>query len=452
MYPKKETAHSYSYLEKVVSVLQEPVCLIGGWAVYFTVNQTYKANVGKDYIGSRDIDLGFHIDEEQDFGNSAFAKTIKKLEEEGFKEVGGRLVKNLDYDTGKEMESEEAKAKPMSDLHQIYVDLLIDQKPKSKTWENMELVFDEELLSYVFDDEKHREELDQFHKKLWVPQPWLLLAMKVKALPRRQKDHKRQKDIADIAAILLFRSQPDYGIRLLRVAHKENILDSLNSITPKEITDTEKLIGVANNSFKTTLANTIRQIEASDYGMFEEVEEFEKDIRNAIETGNNRKLETILESISDKSHSTPLFFNLNFRKTIFGILDHPRLSKSRITALLIKIIYDQRAFKRTKQELTDYGIKLQQWIEGGLDPVSEALGLELLLIGGSIIEFTVLIKSRTWEHLEIVLNHLNVHEIKTELDKEILKNLKEWISTELDKDMDDNYAKRFHKLYKIVRK
>ncbi len=366
--------------------------------------------------------------------------------------MGGRLVKNLDYDTGKEMESEEAKAKPMSDLHQIYVDLLIDQKPKSKTWENMELVFDEELLSYVFDDEKHREELDQFHKKLWVPQPWLLLAMKVKALPRRQKDHKRQKDIADIAAILLFRSQPDYGIRLLRVAHKENILDSLNSITPKEITDTEKLIGVANNSFKTTLANTIRQIEASDYGMFEEVEEFEKDIRNAIETGNNRKLETILESISDKSHSTPLFFNLNFRKTIFGILDHPRLSKSRITALLIKIIYDQRAFKRTKQELTDYGIKLQQWIEGGLDPVSEALGLELLLIGGSIIEFTVLIKSRTWEHLEIVLNHLNVHEIKTELDKEILKNLKEWISTELDKDMDDNYAKRFHKLYKIVRK
>ena len=43
MYDNKETRRSYEYLKKVISVLEEPICLLGGWAVFLTVNKNYKA-------------------------------------------------------------------------------------------------------------------------------------------------------------------------------------------------------------------------------------------------------------------------------------------------------------------------------------------------------------------------------------------------------------------------
>ena len=36
-----------------------PICLIGGWASYFYVNEKYKRAFGKEYMGSRDIDIFF---------------------------------------------------------------------------------------------------------------------------------------------------------------------------------------------------------------------------------------------------------------------------------------------------------------------------------------------------------------------------------------------------------
>ena len=59
MYKDVETETSYRYLKIVFSRLNEPIFILGGWAVFFTVNADYKRNVKRDYIGSRDIDLGF---------------------------------------------------------------------------------------------------------------------------------------------------------------------------------------------------------------------------------------------------------------------------------------------------------------------------------------------------------------------------------------------------------
>jgi hypothetical protein len=36
------------------------MCLIGGWAIYETVNKNFTADRGRPYIGSKDIDIGFH--------------------------------------------------------------------------------------------------------------------------------------------------------------------------------------------------------------------------------------------------------------------------------------------------------------------------------------------------------------------------------------------------------
>lgn len=452
MYPAKETGMSFEYLEKVVSVLDEPICLIGGWAVYFTVNQNYKASTGKDYIGSRDIDLGFHIDEKQELGKSAFGKAVKKLEEEGFKEVGGRMVKDLDYDTGKEVKSEEAKTKPMYELQKMYVDLMVDHIPENMQ-DKEKMVFDEELLTYVFDDEKHREELEQFNKKLWMPQPHLLLAMKIKVLPGRQKDHKREKDIADIAAILLFRTQGDFPQRLLQVYTKEKILDSLKGITLQEIGKTEQLLGVATNSFNTTLSSLIRQVERELYEPFEEMDDWKQSIETAIRMQNARKLETILETISEKSHGVPLFHNKKFRFTIFETLNQKRIFNAQIANLLINIIYTQRTYKNLKKELTDYKVQLHYWVKSdGVGAQSLARGLEMLLIGGNLSAFSDLIKTKNENVLLDALDHMNIRANRNEIDKNILQKLTEWVSEQMDNQEDDGYTKRFHKLYKILKR
>ena len=85
MYPEFETRTSYKYLQKVISALEEPICIIGGWAVFFHVNKSFQKAQGRPYLGSRDIDLGFHLDNNatiEQMKNSSLAKSIDILEKE----------------------------------------------------------------------------------------------------------------------------------------------------------------------------------------------------------------------------------------------------------------------------------------------------------------------------------------------------------------------------------
>ena len=59
LYSNFETETSYSYLQKIIKTIDEPICILGGWAVYFTVNKTFQKDQGRNYLGSRDIDLGY---------------------------------------------------------------------------------------------------------------------------------------------------------------------------------------------------------------------------------------------------------------------------------------------------------------------------------------------------------------------------------------------------------
>ena len=60
MYKDTETEISYKYLKIVISELKEPICILGGWAVFFAVNKNYQKQALRVYIGSRDIDVGFN--------------------------------------------------------------------------------------------------------------------------------------------------------------------------------------------------------------------------------------------------------------------------------------------------------------------------------------------------------------------------------------------------------
>ena len=61
MYKKYSTEISWKYVNALTKNLSKPVIVIGGWAVYFIVKDIFKRVYGKDYLGSKDLDLGYEL-------------------------------------------------------------------------------------------------------------------------------------------------------------------------------------------------------------------------------------------------------------------------------------------------------------------------------------------------------------------------------------------------------
>lgn len=197
MYDEFETRISYKYLVEVIGSLKEPICILGGWAVFFHVNDKFKDAQGRSYLGSRDIDLGFSIG--SDLKQSALAETIQILKKKlKFRPLSFRLMKEIHTETEEELT--DGKKVPAHFIFPMYVDLIVDRIP-----EDFQQTFgfdpiDEPLLKFVFENRKYVL-VREFGKKLLLPKPELLLAMKIASLPARDMAHKRIKDMCDIFAL-----------------------------------------------------------------------------------------------------------------------------------------------------------------------------------------------------------------------------------------------------------
>jgi hypothetical protein len=212
LYPKYETDISQEHLTTVFSQMKEPVCLLGGWAVYLTVNARFNQDQGRNYLGSRDIDLGFHIDpawSKNDLQKSAFAQSVKILADRGFVGLGSRFVKYYDINTKEELTEAQARRKQSYDIFQLYVDPMADN-PHADAAEIVGFpLLDEPLLSHVFSGEKFVS-MDEFGGKFKMPAPEILVSTKLKSAPDRTKDDKRIKDISDMYALLWY-SEVEFG-------------------------------------------------------------------------------------------------------------------------------------------------------------------------------------------------------------------------------------------------
>ncbi|MFH1636933.1 MAG: nucleotidyl transferase AbiEii/AbiGii toxin family protein [Candidatus Woesearchaeota archaeon] len=197
MYPDKETKISYAYLGEVIRHLDKPICLLGGWAVYFTANTLFKKEKGYPYLGSRDIDLGFNRVE-------TMKKAVAKLVGIGFRKLSFRLFKEIHSETMKELDRKEAKNLPQHYIFPMYVDLIIAKTEPSIRRKLGFVPVDEPLLGFVFGNENYRREAKEFGKKLIMPIPSLLLAMKISSIKGRDQEHKRIKDLCDLAALCLY--------------------------------------------------------------------------------------------------------------------------------------------------------------------------------------------------------------------------------------------------------
>lgn len=212
MYPKYETGISQGHLTAIFSEMKEPVCLLGGWAVYLTVNARFSQDQGRNYLGSRDIDLGFHIDpawSKDDLQKSALAQSVKILADRGFVGLGSRFVKHYDINTKEELTEAQARKKPSYDLFQLYIDPMADN-PHADAAEIVGFpLLDEPLLSHVFSGEKFVS-MGEFGGKFKMPAPEILVSTKLKSAPNRTKDDKRIKDISDLYALLWY-SEVEFG-------------------------------------------------------------------------------------------------------------------------------------------------------------------------------------------------------------------------------------------------
>ena len=258
LYEDHETEISKNVLSRVLAKVEEPACLLGGWAVYFAVNARYSQEHVKSYIGSKDIDLGFHFsghEEAESITQSACAKSILALKQLGFTGVSSRLVQAYCRETRRALGLEEAQKVPLHNLFHLYVDPIVDKIPDA--FQDM-LGFqpiDEPLLAPVFEDGRY-DEIDELGAKIMLPKPDVLLATKIVALSQREKDHKRHKDIADIYALLWYSGAALGALRdgVLRYVSAKIVKNALVNVSDEEYAiasdvldvDTDLLKGVIN--------------------------------------------------------------------------------------------------------------------------------------------------------------------------------------------------------------
>jgi len=239
MYDKKETEISYDYLKIIISKLKEPIIIIGGWATYLTVNSRYKSEFGTDYIGSRDVDLGFNT-------IKSFKYTSNILEENGFKLVSFRYLKEINYETGKELTKEESITTPIHNIFPMYIDLLIAETNKQIINELGFAPADEPLVKLVFENKKYRTELIEFNKKLWLPSPPLLLATKINSVVNRGQTHKKIKDYCDIVALCLYSGEDISTLISFIKNHtiKERLIKFKTNINKEELEQVSSILRI----------------------------------------------------------------------------------------------------------------------------------------------------------------------------------------------------------------
>jgi len=212
-YAEAVTTLSEGELQDVLSAAEPPVCLLGGWAVHLHVTAGFQEAHDRSYIGSRDVDLGIHVDSSwstDELQTAPVATTLDRIENDlGYSRGRFGFYQQFHRDTGDRLEDTTARDQPAHNVFRVDIDIIPDTtaldvfqdtfgfRPPAEPL--LEPVFEtdagEPLAEYV-DWENPPEAL--------IAPAELLAAMKVRAFPDRDKSHKQLKDLADLHALLWY--------------------------------------------------------------------------------------------------------------------------------------------------------------------------------------------------------------------------------------------------------
>lgn len=212
-YADAVTQYSERELQDVLTVAEPPVCLLGGWAVHIHVTDAFQTQHGRRYIGSRDIDIGVHIDPEwtsEELSETPVALTLARIEDD-LEYNRGRFgfYQQLHRETGDRLTDAEASELPPHQLFRVDIDVI----PDTTALDAFEDRFRfrppaEPLLEPVFQHGAGDPLSDYVDwdvpDGVGIAPPAALAAMKVRAFPDRDKSHKRLKDLVDLHALLWY--------------------------------------------------------------------------------------------------------------------------------------------------------------------------------------------------------------------------------------------------------
>ncbi len=219
-----------------MSYLDEPCCLLWGWAVHIIVNERFLKSKGYPYIGSRDINLGFT-------DVTAAGKAIATLEEMGFRKLPFRFFKEIHSETMRELSQKEAGTQ-LHNIFPMYVDIIVSKTGHLAKRALGFMPIDEPLLRFAFGNNCRKPAL--FGKKIIVPSPKLLAAMKMRSIEHRDKDHKRLKDLCDLTALFLYSGTNLHSLRkgILEFCNYKQIVKGLNVIAKEDIIKASNVLSV----------------------------------------------------------------------------------------------------------------------------------------------------------------------------------------------------------------
>jgi hypothetical protein len=200
-------------------------------------------------MGSRDVDLGFHIDTKMtrdELADSNFAKALSILLDLGYWEYGtSRYCKIIHRDSSSVLTEMEAARFPRYELFYLYVDPIVDNMhPENASVFRIKPI-DEPLLSDAYEKMKLHEILINENEKILIPDPDVLLAMKLSSFPSRTKDDKKVKDACDIYS-LLWHSEMDLKeiTTKVRTAHPELCSNLQDEFKPELIAKVSFHLGI----------------------------------------------------------------------------------------------------------------------------------------------------------------------------------------------------------------
>lgn len=199
-------------LRPLCETVEPPACLLGGWAVHLHVNEGFRDAHGGEYVGSRDVDLGFHVDPawgRDELEAAPIGRSVNRVVNEGFVPLSFRFVRHFDRETGETLTVAEVQSLPSHRVFDLYLDVI----PDTTDLEIFHDVFGfrppaEPLLQSVFAEDAATP-LRQFRswdvpEGVCVVDPAVLAAMKIRSIPDRDRGQKRVKDVADLHALLWY--------------------------------------------------------------------------------------------------------------------------------------------------------------------------------------------------------------------------------------------------------
>jgi len=118
---------------------------------------------------------------------------------------------------------------------------------------------DEPLLSLVYQDKMHTI-TTLFEKIALLPEPHVLLAIKLNSAPNRDKENKRIKDIANTYALLWHSdiALPHLKNQLLSIYPKEKARETIQSFTEEDINKVSTAIGTSTQEISRVLTELTR--------------------------------------------------------------------------------------------------------------------------------------------------------------------------------------------------